>query len=223
MCEKALTARLTDLLPGSKVVGEESSAADPAVLAGLSDDGVFWIIDPIDGTRNFVNGDPRFAVMVALVVDGVTQMGWIYPPIEEVCAIAEKGSGAFFGEKRLSLARPRAPGPLRGEFTLSAFAGDHRAHAKALMSDKVADQRVGSAAHGYLNIAKGDFDFVLYSKTRPWDHAPGVLMTAEAGGDTRFLDSSDPYAPRDWPDAGLLCVRDAAAWRETRDLFLGVS
>src|SRR5262245_2136493 len=65
--EHALTHRLHDLLPGSLVVGEEAAAADQGVLARLGGDEFVWVIDPIDGTRNFANGKPDFGVMVALV------------------------------------------------------------------------------------------------------------------------------------------------------------
>src|SRR3546814_18101871 len=68
--EKRLTARLTDLLPGSLVVGEEAVHAEPALMDQLASDAPVWILDPIDGTRNFAHGRPVFAIMVALAQGG---------------------------------------------------------------------------------------------------------------------------------------------------------
>src|ERR1700730_15726265 len=79
--ERRLSAVLTDLLPGSLVVGEEAAAADPGVLEALAGDAPVWVIDPIDGTANFAEGKPVFAVMVALVRRGETVMAWIHDPV----------------------------------------------------------------------------------------------------------------------------------------------
>src|SRR3546814_8953683 len=79
--EKRLTARLTDLLPGSLVVGEEAVHAEPALMDQLASDAPVWILDPIDGTRNFAHGCPVFAIMVALAQGGESIAGWILDPV----------------------------------------------------------------------------------------------------------------------------------------------
>src|ERR1700731_1048544 len=82
--ERRLIRELQAALPGSVALGEESVAADPARLDLLSGAAPVWVIDPIDGTNNFAKGDPRFAVIVAHVVRGVTEAGWLYDPIHGV-------------------------------------------------------------------------------------------------------------------------------------------
>ena len=99
--ELLLARRLPDLVPGSVVVGEEGAAADRAVLSELGRAAV-WIVDPVDGTGNFVAGSERFGVMVALVRGGETVLGVIYPPMDGRCALAEKGAGAAFGGEALA-------------------------------------------------------------------------------------------------------------------------
>src|SRR6185437_5920408 len=87
--EKALTRRLTALLPGSVVVGEEAVAADPRVLERVRDPGAVWIVDPVDGTNNFAAGKTPFAVMVALLRDAEPAAAWIYDVVDDRMTLAE--------------------------------------------------------------------------------------------------------------------------------------
>ena len=93
--ERTLAPILMALAPGSKVVGEEAVAADPGALNGLLRHDPIWIVDPIDGTLNFVNGNPAFATVVALVRQGETVLGWIHDPLTGRTIWAEKGRGAW--------------------------------------------------------------------------------------------------------------------------------
>src|ERR1700675_4019087 len=102
--ERRLTPLLTDLLPGSRVVGEEAVAADPGVLDALADTAPVWLLDPIDGTANFAAGTPIFAVMVALVREGETVMSWIHDPVTRRTASAVAGEGAWHDGRRLRVA-----------------------------------------------------------------------------------------------------------------------
>ncbi|HXH83004.1 MAG TPA: inositol monophosphatase family protein, partial [Candidatus Tectomicrobia bacterium] len=101
--ERLLAPRLCDLLPGSRVVGEEAAAADPSLLEGLAS-GTVWLVDPLDGTANFAAGRPPFAVMVALLRDGVTTTAWILDPVTDALAVAERGAGAFLDGARVRVA-----------------------------------------------------------------------------------------------------------------------
>ncbi|MEW5727646.1 MAG: inositol monophosphatase family protein, partial [Pseudomonadota bacterium] len=95
--EKVLARRLTALLPGA-VVGEESVEHDPRLMDALGRPGPVWVIDPVDGTANFAHGRPRFAVAVALVVDGGTVAGWIHDPVPNRTIVAVKGQGCWRAE-----------------------------------------------------------------------------------------------------------------------------
>ena len=80
--EKLLESRLTDLRPGSVVVGEEAVHNDAAVLERLAGDAPLWIVDPVDGTANFAAGNPTFGIVVAYLEGGEVRAGWIHMPVE---------------------------------------------------------------------------------------------------------------------------------------------
>src|ERR1700709_1438740 len=111
--EAILTAGLAPLLPGSRVIGEEACAIDPRLIESLGE-GIVWLVDPLDGTANFAAGRPDFAVMVALLRDGVTQAAWILNPLSGQLTRAELGSGAWIGDRRLHAAPQVRGGKLRG-------------------------------------------------------------------------------------------------------------
>ena len=92
--EHALAARLPDLLPGSIMIGEESVEKDRGLLDVLKGDQPVWIVDPVDGTKNFAEGSDRFGVMVALVERDVTIAAVIYEPVTGRALMAEAGGGA---------------------------------------------------------------------------------------------------------------------------------
>src|SRR5579883_989617 len=93
--EAALSRRLTALLPGSCVVGEEAAAQDPALLGSIAGEAPVWIIDPLDGTHNFAQGVAHFTTIVALARGGATRAAWIHDPVAGRTVTAEEGSGAW--------------------------------------------------------------------------------------------------------------------------------
>jgi fructose-1,6-bisphosphatase/inositol monophosphatase family enzyme len=98
--EQLLSEALLELLPGSRVVGEEQTARQPALLKQL-EDGEVWLIDPLDGTANFVEGRPCFAVMVALLSNGETVGAWLLDPLTNTLSRAERGAGVDVEGTRL--------------------------------------------------------------------------------------------------------------------------
>jgi len=217
--EKALTPLLSALLPGSLVVGEETAAKDSSVFDRLADDGPVWLVDPVDGTSNFAAGIPLFAVMVALLQGGEPVAAWIYDPVKDAMATAERGSGAWLGGTRLHVAVEDSPDRMSGAMS-------HRFGNRQLVR-KIAGRSnlVGSvfsfrcAGQEYLALAAGRAHFALYHRLLPWDHAPGVLIHREAGGYGRQLDGS-PYSPRQHA-GGLLLTPDEASWTALRTVLMG--
>ncbi|WP_096702921.1 inositol monophosphatase family protein [Magnetospirillum sp. 15-1] len=202
--ERVMTRRLRDLIPGSAVVGEEAVAADPALLKALDGDGNVWIIDPVDGTANFAKGNARFAVIVALVRDGVTVAGWIFDPLGERMITVELGSGAWAGGERLSVLPPAPLAELTGSVKRSG-------RLSALVAKT---GRKGSAAHDYIDLVTGRLHFAHYNRLMPWDHAAGVLIHAEAGGHAALTDGR-PYRPRA-EDGCLLLAPSPGTWTSLR-------
>jgi len=215
--ERFLSGELTKLVPGSCAVGEESASKDGAVLNLLSGPDPVWILDPVDGTANFVNGIDRFAMMVALVQGGETVMGWIHNPLTGETLWAEKGAGAAVQAPNDSVTLQRIAPPTKplSEMTVAMH---HKAFGPHLGKFK-RNLRLGSAAHDYWSLVDGRADLLSYRRLRPWDHAAGVLIHAEACGYGRLL-TGQPYPPL--PDQeGLLCAPSPAVWEEVTALLKG--
>lgn len=176
--EKKLSKKLSKLLPGSVVVGEEGVAADPRQLDLLKDDNPVWILDPIDGTHNFAHGKECFAVIVALYQKGQTLQGWIHDPVENTTVIAAKGEGAWENGSRLSI-NPK------GDIMHMTGSLSAPIHKKILPNPKAPTNIVRYRCVGreYMDLARGKLDFSRYARhITPWDHAAGVLIHKEAGG-----------------------------------------
>ncbi|MFE4494839.1 inositol monophosphatase family protein [Streptomyces niveus] len=182
--EEHLTASLTKLLPGSVVVGEEAVHADPAVIGALRGDAPVWIVDPVDGTRQFVRGEPGFCTLVALAQGGELLASWTYVPATDEMATAVRGRGAFLDGVPLHCGTP-APGAVlevamsHPDFTTPE---EKRALLGVQNADDLAARPCGSAGLEYLDIARGALDAVAFSWELPWDHAAGLLLVEEAGG-----------------------------------------
>jgi fructose-1,6-bisphosphatase/inositol monophosphatase family enzyme len=214
--EAILTAGLAPLLPGSRVIGEEACAIDPRLIDTLGE-GTVWLVDPLDGTGNFVAGRPTFAVMVALLRDGTTQAAWILDPLSGRLARAELGAGAWIGDHRLQ-ATPQAPGSrLRG--SMGRFMPEEMQTRLAERLSTGAERLPGlmSAGVEYPMVGAGERDFAFYWRTLAWDHAPGVLFVNEAGGKAARPDGS-AYHPA-IEGNGLLAAASPDRWEAAHRLL----
>lgn len=210
--EAGLIRRLGALLPGTPVVGEEASHRDPRLLSALTAEHA-WVVDPLDGTANFVAGSPDWAVMVALLRQGTTVASWIWRPCDQTLYEAEHGSGAGRnGQPLLAPSGPPGAAGLRGA-VLTRFLDPAARDRLEACRDRFAELTGGAMCAGvdYPRVAEGDQDFVAFQRTLPWDHAPGSLLVEEAGGTARRLDGSR-YEPADLSTGGLLAARSADVW-----------
>jgi fructose-1,6-bisphosphatase/inositol monophosphatase family enzyme len=218
--ERLLAVGLTALLPGSAVVGEEAVAADPALLGHVGDAGAVWLVDPLDGTRNFAAGRGPFAVMVALLRGGTACAAWLLDPLTGTCATAEAGSGAFLGGVRVRTGTDcPPPAALSGAVFTRFLPPDLRARVEprtAALGQILPGS--GCAGHEYPAVAGGAQHFALFWRTLPWDHAPGVLFAQEAGAVARRLDGSTYVATDGRP--GLLLAQNEAVWRQVHAALL---
>jgi fructose-1,6-bisphosphatase/inositol monophosphatase family enzyme len=200
--EEALSARLTALLPGSRVVGEEAVAADPSLLRALDGPEPVWIVDPIDGTENFVHGSPRFSTLVALASGGRLLASWTYIPVFGTMATATAGGGAFVDGRRVRVRAPRpGPGPGLGtqpelrhlDVVVSQprwWTPQERARVNALAGHQVALSYLDTSGIEYVELASGRRSAMVLTWELPWDHAAGLLLHAEAGGAAATADGS---------------------------------
>ncbi len=219
--EAALAAGFAELLPGVPVVGEEAVSADGSVLELLQGDGPAWVVDPIDGTKNFVNGSVDHAVMVALVDGDETVGSWIWYPASEVMLTASRGGGvARNGVPVAPIARPANAAELGG-VVKTGFAPDviRAAMKKRREGFRSVSRGRGCAGVEYRDIVDGRQDFLLYWLANPWDHLPGALFITELGGRAAHLDGT-PYTPSS-RQAGLLVAAGETDWAVIRGQLFG--
>lgn len=217
--EELISRRLRGVVD-APVVGEEATAEDPRLVTALREAPTAWLVDPLDGTANFVAGRTEYAVMAALVRDGETVAAWIVRPAEGRVYVAEKGSGAWRDGTRIHRApAPADPARLRGTALSRFFSPRERARLEAA-APRFAEFGPGTACAGveYPRLLEDEQDFILFHRTLPWDHAPGVLLLTEAGGIARRPDGS-PYRPAD-SGTGLLNAADPACWETVRSILL---
>ncbi len=145
-----------------------------------------WIIDPIDGTTNFIHGIPHFAISIALEENNSLSAGVIYEPINDQMFWAEKGNGAWANDRRLRVSA-------RNQMNESIFAtgnaflgrGDYKTSLKqteSIVAVSAGIRRFGSAALDLAYVAAGRFDGFWETGLKPWDIAAGIILVREAGG-----------------------------------------
>lgn len=223
LTERYLTGALGALLPGSVVVGEEAVHADPATYAALQGDAPVWIVDPVDGTRQFVHGDEGFCTLVALVHRGVVLASWTYAAARDQLATAVRGQGAFLDGERL-FAGPPAPGrDLVVATSHPDYTTDEQKRAlRVLWTDGLAPRPCGSAGLEYLAIARGELDAVAFSWEAAWDHAAGLLLVEEAGG-THLTRGGEPFRVTGGNTLPFTAARDTATARRVAGLLRTVA
>ncbi|MGP3982834.1 inositol monophosphatase family protein [Streptomyces sp. KR80] len=175
--EKLITGYLAEARPDDGFLGEEGAS-----IAGSS--GVRWIIDPIDGTVNYLYGLPSWAVSIAAEIDGETAVGVVEVPERGETFRAVRGEGAYLGEQRL---RHRSAPPLAQALVGTGFGyvtERRAAQAETLrgLLPQVRDiRRGGSAAIDLCDVACGRLDGYYERGLNPWDYAAGELIAREAG------------------------------------------
>ena len=154
-----------------------------------------WIVDPLDGTTNFLHGLPIFAVSIALERQGRLHAGVIYNPVTDELFTAERGGGAFLNDRRIRVA---ARGHMADAVVATGFPflgrGDHGVYLRELASVMGATagiRRCGAASLDLAWTAAGRYDAYWERGLFPWDMAAGILMVREAGGFVSDLDGRD--------------------------------
>ena len=145
-----------------------------------------WVIDPLDGTTNFIQGIPHFAVSLALLKNGKTIFALIYNPLSKDCFYASVGQGAFLNGKPIAVSRiaklSSALGATGFPFKAPRFLAAYTEAFRSLLSQCKDMRRCGSAALDLAYTACGRYDFFWEAHLLPWDFMAGKLLIAEAGG-----------------------------------------
>jgi fructose-1,6-bisphosphatase/inositol monophosphatase family enzyme len=200
--EQRLAVGLAKILPGVPVVGEEAVEQDAGLVDLIARPGErCWVVDPLDGTANFSKGVDVFAMIVCLVDDRQTVGGWILDVPGDRMAAALKGQGVTID------GQPIVGRPLKGPPKGLMGWGVRKLFDKQLSAEQ--RRRLGPlttlncAGREYIELLSGSYDFNLYRRTKPWDHAAGALMMAEAGGRAQRF-NGEPYRPEGPLDGGII-------------------
>jgi myo-inositol-1(or 4)-monophosphatase len=189
--EEILYTDLAKARPGYGFIGEEGGTREG------SDPSHTWVVDPLDGTTNFLHGIPQFAISIGLVREGTVIAGVIYNPANDELYIAERGKGAFLNDQRLRVAGRRKLNECVIACGLPHIGrGDHEQFRREMneMQNRVAGlRRFGAAALDLAFVAAGRLDGYWERNLSPWDIAAGQIMVREAGGIISDIDTAgDP-------------------------------
>ena len=187
--EEAIIGVLKEAYPEHAILAEESGAS------GVSE--YVWIIDPLDGTTNFIHGVPQYAISIALAHKGVLTHAVVYDPTKNELFTAVKGGGAYLNERRIRVSKRIKPNevivgtgfPFRYFEHVDAYMGMLR----DFMHKTAGVRRPGAAALDLAWVAAGRFDGFWELGLSPWDMAAGALLITEAGGRVGDLTGENNY------------------------------
>lgn len=201
--ERILIEELSHARPGYAILGEETGSG------GGPDKSHRFIIDPIDGTTNFLHGIPIFAISIGLEREGQLVSAVVFNPVTDEMYVAEKGHGAYLNNKRLRVAARKSPKealfatgvPFMGKSGHKRFL----AELEAVMAVTPGIRRCGAASLDLAGVAAGRYDGYWERGIKPWDMAAGILLVREAGGIVTDLTGG----PRPMETGDLLASNEA--------------
>jgi len=197
IAEQTIIQTLLEAYPDHAILAEESGTQGESEFT--------WIIDPLDGTTNFLHGLPQFAVSIALRHKGIITQAVVYDPTKNELFTATRGRGAFLNDKRLRVTkRIHLADSLIGTgfpYTRFEHLDAYLAILKDLMQQTSGLRRPGSASLDLAWLAAGRYDGFFETGLKPWDIAAGCLLITEAGGMVSDLSGNDTYL-----DSGHICA-----------------
>ena len=218
--EQAIAVALATAYPGAVVVGEEATAKNGSLLDAIGTADLAFVLDPLDGTKNFASGLPLFGIMAAATVHGEVVLAAIHDPVCRNTAFALRGEGAWMQRQDGSRADLKVAAAVPVE-EMDAIIGTNflpeprRTIVNGNLSRLAMSSWLRCAAHEYRMAAAGHCHLLFYNKLMPWDHAAGWLLHREAGGYSAHFDGSG-YRPTHLT-GGLICAPDKASWQLARD------
>jgi len=174
--EKIIIDELTRSRKNYSILSEESGSKENKDIDNV------WIIDPIDGTINFLHGVPHFAISIALKSNNEIVSGLIYDPIKDEMFYAEKNNGAYFNNKRIRVSKRK-----KMEDCLFASGEIDNENIKQQTNAKLSIRKSGSAALDMAYVASGRYDGYFQKNLNLWDIAAGIIIVKEAGGQVNDL------------------------------------
>lgn len=192
MSEEIIISHIQKAYPDHAILSEESG-----FTKGFNED-YCWVIDPLDGTRNFMHGFPHFAISIAVLKKNIPELGLIYDPIRQELFTATRGQGAYVNSRRMRMGTAKK---LESALIGTGFPYQHKDNTKNYLKSlesiflKCGDiRRSGSAALDLAYVAAGRLDgFWQNGGLASWDMAAGALMIKESGGIVSDFENADSY------------------------------
>ncbi|MDP1558780.1 MAG: inositol monophosphatase family protein [Nitrosomonas sp.] len=212
--QAVLLRELQNIYPAA-IMGEEMSEQEQHEQWRAGDAGL-WSVDPIDGTSNFLNGLPYFAVSVALMQGGKSVLGVVYNPVSDEMFYAEKGKGAYLNGLALPIKKTVPP-------LSNAIANVDLKRLDRKMAERIAgnppyasQRNYGACALEWCYTAAGYFDLYLHGGQKPWDYAAGCLILEEAGGHMCGFSQDDYWGGSPW-QRSVIAALDPVLFSQWRD------
>ena len=235
--EQFLFSNLKEIYPSFSLVGEETVCASESKKVNLTDNPT-WVIDPVDGTTNFVHGFPFVCISVGLLVKKEPVLGIVYNPVLNEMYTAIKGKGSFMNNKKLPLIKNTPLKSLQKSLFITEFGyflGQEKlnikvGNAKSMLAIPAHGVRaMGSCALDMCQVARGGADFYFEIGIHTWDLAAATVIVRESGGIVvgytrpKGLDDKIPISdePFDLNGRRVLCIRGCIEGREYQSKLLG--
>jgi myo-inositol-1(or 4)-monophosphatase len=192
-CEAAIIEELRGKFPDHAILAEESGSS----AGRQGGDEYEWVIDPLDGTTNYLHGFPQWSISIGLRHRGLMQQAVVYDPLREELFTASRGRGALLNDRRIRVSDRRGLDgaligtgiPFRDQSELTTYLS----MLAAMVRDTAGIRRPGSAALDFAYVAAGRLDGFWELHLSPWDFAAGALLVAEAGGTVTDLAGGDRF------------------------------
>ena len=220
--EEIISKQLKGFLDVSNVLGEETAFLDKQYDKYL-DKSLLWVVDPIDGTKNFINGKENFCSMISLVSSTVPIATFIYYPLKEIFVYAFKNFSAYIIDTNTNISsklliKPNKTLKLIGSGGTKGIPENYRQSILNNLKTNTERLFIGSAGIETIMLAKNEIQFIFHGRVTPWDHAPMDLITKEAGGCVYMATNKSEFNIKS--KGSILAASNVQTWNNIRDLII---
>ena len=220
--EEFIKSQLKGFLDVSDILGEETAYLDKQYAKYL-DKSLLWVVDPIDGTKNYINGKENFCSMISLVSCTLPIATFIYYPLKNIFVYAFKNYGAFIVDTNKNIStkliiKPTNTLKIIGSGGTKGIPNDYRPSILNNLKSSTERLFIGSAGIETIMLAKNEIKFIFHGRVTPWDHSPMDLITKEAGGCVYMAINKGKFNIKS--KGSILAASNIKIWNNIRDLII---
>ena len=218
-----IVKNLLGFLNINQYIGEETSYSNKDDHKTFKTNGLYWVIDPIDGTKNYINGKNEFCSMISLVFNSIPIASFVYCPLKDLLVYAFKGFGTYslkIKTKKIDQLRIQ-----QNSFTNIVGSGGTKGIHEPLRQKVLQNLRkytnrlfIGSAGIEAIMLASNETQFVFHGRVTPWDHSPLDLIIKESGGCVYMLNDKTEF--NIFSEGPILAASNDQIWKSIRSLAL---